>query len=86
MKFFLIMMLITVATNYANSSRALSSLKYNNVLISGGKSKSPGLITMIRAFWLTLINPENEESLKEEKGGLKKKKIFNKSSFISKKK
>lgn len=80
MNFFLLLVLL-VATTIANS------IKYNgNMLISGGKKKDLGLITMIRAFWLTLINPENEESLKEEKAGLKKQKIFKKSSFISKKK
>jgi hypothetical protein len=55
-------------------------------MIRGGKKKDLGFITMIRAFYLTLINPANEESLKEEKSSIKKKPIFKKSSFLSGKK
>jgi hypothetical protein len=51
-------------------SNSVSSIKYSTtpssnlqtlpmyLMINGGKKKDLGLFTMIRAFWLTLINPE----------------------------
>jgi len=87
----LILLLSNVIIVNANISQKIVnsniiSNNHNKLMIRGGKKKDLGFITMIRAFYLTLINPANEESLKEEKSSIKKKPIFKKSSFLSGKK
>ena len=87
----LILLLSNVIIVNANISQKIVnsniiSNNLNKLMIRGGKKKDLGFITMIRAFYLTLINPANEESLKEEKSSIKKKPIFKKSSFLSGKK
>lgn len=61
-----ILLLLVVLLLISNS---VSSIKYSTtpssnlqtptyLMINGGKKKDPNLFAMVRAFWLTLINPE----------------------------
>jgi len=41
--------------------------------LRGGAKKRPSIATMFKAFWLTLIDPNNAEDLKDPKGFRAKK-------------
>lgn len=40
----------------------------SNAVMMRAVSRKPGLGAMFKAFWLTLVDPANEESLKTKKG------------------
>lgn len=44
------------------------------LLRGGNRKKKLSLIYLIKAFWLTLIDPDNEESLKNPQKNIQKKK------------
>jgi len=57
------MLLLLISNSVSNSVSSTPSSSNSQTLptylmINGGKKKDLGLFTMIRAFWLTLINPE----------------------------
>lgn len=57
----------------ASSHRlSLASAKIHSLVRLQGGAKAPGLVETVRAFWLTLIDPSNDEALKESKKGDKK--------------
>lgn len=57
-----------------SSSRRLSigSAKVHSIIRLHGGARAPSLVETVRAFWLTLIDPTNDEALKENKKGEKK--------------
>ena len=66
MRIVIVLLLISVVYINVNIVNANNIVTSNNVVkhidkyltLNGGKKKDLGLITMFRAFWLTLINPE----------------------------
>lgn len=56
-------LLILVILCHFSTAKLLMS---PNIMVRGGVKKPP-LGSMLKAFWLTLIDPSNEESLKNKK-------------------
>jgi hypothetical protein len=55
----LLLFISNVTSMKCNNNFICNSNKLNKyILINGGKKKDLSIFTMIRAFWLTLINPE----------------------------